>query len=877
MRKIVADLKSGIFLGAQGEDRAEQVLFPVVRDWKETYGEGAFYLLFLRPGEDEPYLCDIEVVGLDVVWTIRNTDVAIAGVGRAELQYYTGDGLAKSAVYITKSVASIGGAGEPPEPWSAWVENVIAAATRAENAATDAENQRDIAGEAAVEAIEAKEDAAAEKGEAVDAMEAAVAAKEAAIAAMEAAIAAKEAAEFAETAANFFAPGAGTDSIVQKVAGAPERGNINRGENGPVFGLRNVVDRQEGSTEGPSGIIMAGRENYTGPRASRSANFGHKNKLYAQNTHVSGSENTVRAPYADSRGHYTTVEETAECGSTSGFGTRVRNFAEEAVGKYNDDDPANTKRLFSIGNGTGDDNRHSAFEAGGDIGDEYIKVGDERMSVEELNGLLDYLGGQKLNFISNFNGTCFVSGIGNCTRKNVVVPPISPEGDTVVGVYSQAFQNNTDIETVKLPRTITSIGSLAFAGCSNLQEVYVTTYPNIPTVGENVFQEGCHVVVSQMNYGDVLDTWSEYSEQICTRVVHVKTVADLRELATKCNSEQTDYYGNDVILDADLDLSGSSWVSIGTTRCPFKGSFYGNGHTISGMTRSGGAIGQNVGLFGVVSSGHRSTIIKDFKLTGSIVSNNGGENAGTVVSAVKPSTTGTVTVNITGVWSAVNFDAASAQMSCVGGILGTIAWVTGAQKATINIDSCRYSGTLDSPSAGSKNYGGIMGYPKEACGPREINITNCIFDGVMVLNASSPDDNGGIMGYFKGNGSIGAQTDIHVANCIVAGQFQHTRKTDQTNTGYVVSEKSGNNTDYSVTNVYYCNDSDRHTGGAMGGWYGYMKGGDTDPTGITKTNVTAKTMAELVAMTSGFDGDDKWHFYNDGSNLPVPAAVFGLS
>ena len=130
-------------------------------------------------------------------------------------------------------------------------------------------------------------------------------------------------------------------------------------------------------------------------------------------------------------------------------------------------------------------------------------------------------------------------------------------------------------------------------------------------------------------------------------------------------------------------------------------------------------------------------------------------------------------------------------MQGVGGILGTIAWCTGALQTTINIDSCRYSGTLDSPSAGSNDYGGIMGFPKEACGPRTVNITNCIYDGVMYLRGSDPDDNGGIVGYFKGNGGVSAETHINIADCIVAGQFNMPNKSGQTVTGYVVSEASG--------------------------------------------------------------------------------------
>lgn len=357
--------------------------------------------------------------------------------------------------------------------------------------------------------------------------------------------------------------------------------------------------------------------------------------------------------------------------------------------------------------------------------------------------------------------------------------------------------------------------------------------------------------------------------------VNVGSKAELAAIATAVNDGTDDYAGKTVVLTADLDLSGSNWTSIGTSGNPFRGSFDGNGHTISGMTRSGGAIGGNVGLFGCVSSPDGGSVtIQNFKISGSIASSNGGENAGTVISMVKPSATGTTEVNILGVWSTVNFDASAAKMTGVGGILGTISWLTGDYEITVNIDSCRYSGTLDSPSAGSNDYGGIMGYPKEAASPRSVNISNCLFDGILSLCGSAPDDNGGIVGYFKGNGGNSRQTNIHIDDCIVAGQFRHPNKSSVTVTGYVTSEASGSNTDYQVNNVYYCNDADRHTGGDLGGWYGYYKQGDGAISSlITYSNVTAKTMTEIKALSSGFSDNSKWHF-GTSSELPVPAMIY---
>ncbi|MDE7088717.1 MAG: hypothetical protein K2O54_01215, partial [Prevotella sp.] len=39
-------------------------------------------------------------------------------------------------------------------------------------------------------------------------------------------------------------------------------------------------------------------------------------------------------------------------------------------------------------------------------------------------------------------------------------------------------------------------------------------------------------------------------------------------------------------LDVDIDLTGVTWVALGTEKQPFKGIFYGNGHTVSGLTVS---------------------------------------------------------------------------------------------------------------------------------------------------------------------------------------------------------------------------------------------------------------------------------------------------
>ena len=73
-----------------------------------------------------------------------------------------------------------------------------------------------------------------------------------------------------------------------------------------------------------------------------------------------------------------------------------------------------------------------------------------------------------LEFTTNGNGTCSVSGIGSITDSYVTIPLRSPEGDIVTSISEKAFFCNDHIRAVEIPSTISYIGDMAFAGCSEL-------------------------------------------------------------------------------------------------------------------------------------------------------------------------------------------------------------------------------------------------------------------------------------------------------------------------------------------------------------------------------------------------------------------------
>lgn len=128
-----------ILLGKQGEINAQEIRFPVVDSWQNTYGaNGTFSMLLQRPTENAPYPKSCTIADGCVCIAIDNADNALAGIGLLELQYIVNGNLAKSHTWQTKVFECLGTAGEPPEPWESWVDEVLQAASDASESAESA-------------------------------------------------------------------------------------------------------------------------------------------------------------------------------------------------------------------------------------------------------------------------------------------------------------------------------------------------------------------------------------------------------------------------------------------------------------------------------------------------------------------------------------------------------------------------------------------------------------------------------------------------------------------------------------------------------------------------------------------------------------------
>ena len=90
-----------------------------------------------------------------------------------------------------------------------------------------------------------------------------------------------------------------------------------------------------------------------------------------------------------------------------------------------------------------------------------------------------------LEFASNGDGTCAVSGIGTCTDINVKIPSVY-NGEKVTGIGDEAFWRCANLTGVAIPEGVTSIGELAFFDCTSLKDIALPD--GLTSIGEGAFE-----------------------------------------------------------------------------------------------------------------------------------------------------------------------------------------------------------------------------------------------------------------------------------------------------------------------------------------------------------------------------------------------------
>ena len=148
------------------------------------------------------------------------------------------------------------------------------------------------------------------------------------------------------------------------------------------------------------------------------------------------------------------------------------------------------------------------------------------------------------------------------------------------------------------------------------------------------------------------------------------------------------------VLEADIDMLSASLSPIGSSSLPYKGTFDGNGYTISNATISGD--GTYAGFFGYTSA----ATIKDLTLNNIYVSVK-GKYGGTLVGYMTQGTLSNCSVSAT----------VSGGYGTGGYTGGIVGYLYGAALSSYNnIEGCSFSGTVTATQVTGIQYaGGIVG------------------------------------------------------------------------------------------------------------------------------------------------------------------------
>ena len=257
-------------------------------------------------------------------------------------------------------------------------------------------------------------------------------------------------------------------------------------------------------------------------------------------------------------------------------------------------------------------------------------------------------------------------------------------------------------------------------------------------------------------------------------VLTIGTPAELQALADAVNSGES-YEGKTVTLTANIDLGGESnpWTAIGTAANPFKGTFDGGYHVISGLYIASGSA---VGLFGEVNGGTVQNLVVRGevnstsnaagvigKLTAGHVRNCGNEasvSGGSCVGGVVGAVNGAGTVS--GCYN----------KGTVSGTTGYIGGVTGQHWRAGRVENCYNVGTVTGPAT----VGGVTGGHKASSPVLE----HCYNAGNVVDSAGNGNNVGAVIGasrgsctdcfYLSGTGTDGKCTAVDALSAAQLGE-----------------------------------------------------------------------------------------------------------
>jgi len=298
----------------------------------------------------------------------------------------------------------------------------------------------------------------------------------------------------------------------------------------------------------------------------------------------------------------------------------------------------------------------------------------------------------------------------------------------------------------------------------------------------------------------------------------IQTPAELQAMQTDLDA----YYA----LQNDIDLSGVTWIPVGTTSTLFIGGLNGNNYTISGLTISRPTTDYQA-LFGILGPG---AVISNINMANCDISGRGSVGAlfGRVIMALGTNTTCVIT----------NIDITNTKITGVTDYVGGLGGLS-ITYANLEVRYCDMEN--NTVSAGGYNCGGLMGFG--AFTNSQATIEYCTIANCSVTSGGS--NCGGLMGYGANTNSQATATDCTVENCVVISGGYHCGGL----MGFgAASNSQATATDCTVENCVVISGG-INCGGLMG--YGAHSNSQATATGCT---VISNTLVSTTGYTGGAFG-----------------------
>lgn len=130
----------------------------------------------------------------------------------------------------------------------------------------------------------------------------------------------------------------------------------------------------------------------------------------------------------------------------------------------------------------------------------------EGMSDSEFSVAIEFSPSGVLAFVSNGDGTCYVSGPGSYSNTVLEIPSVSPDGDVVTAIGEEAFSYNAVFTKIVLPATVKELKYKCFFKMLNCTEIVLNE--GLETIG----QQACsYMGVVHFDFPSTLRTVGDYA------------------------------------------------------------------------------------------------------------------------------------------------------------------------------------------------------------------------------------------------------------------------------------------------------------------------------------------------------------------------------